>query len=62
MKADPRVNMTIGEIVEAAGFTFEYHNVTTSDGYKLGVHRLYAPDTDGAVQKPVVFLQHGILS
>lgn len=54
--------MTIGEIVEADGFTFEYHNVTTSDGYRLGVHRLYAPDSDGAEQKPVVFLQHGILS
>ena len=62
MKVDPRVSMTIKEIVESAGFTFEYHNVTTSDGYKLGVHRLYTPNTEGAVSKPVVFLQHGILS
>jgi len=56
VQADPKVKMTIGEIVESDGFNFEYHNVTTNDGYILGVHRLYSPDFDPSVPKPVVFL------
>ena len=62
VRADPRLNMTIGEIVESDGLTFEYHNVTTEDGYILGVHRLYSPRFDPEIPKPVVFFQHGILS
>lgn len=56
VEADPKVNMTIGEMVESDGFAFEYHNVTTNDGYILGVHRLYSPDLDPSIPKPVVFL------
>lgn len=62
VKADPKLTMTIGEIVESQGLSFEYHNVTTEDGYILGVHRVYSPRFDAEIPKPVVFFQHGILS
>ena len=62
VKADPKVNMTIGEIVESEGYKFEYHNVTTPDGYILEMHRAYSPDFDSNITKPVIFLQHGVLS
>jgi lysosomal acid lipase/cholesteryl ester hydrolase len=42
------------QIVEENGLPFESHTVTTSDGFKLGLHRIANPG------KPVVFLQHGL--
>lgn len=54
--------MTIGEIVESYGLSFEYHNVTTEDGYILEVHRVYSARFDPNIPKPVAFFQHGILS
>lgn len=54
--------MTIAEIVQADGLNFEYHTVTTKDGYILELHRMSSPEFDAEVPKPVVFLQHGILS
>ena len=62
VKTDPRVASTIKEIVEADGLTFEYHSVTTEDGYILSVHRVTSPDFAGKTSKPVVFLQHGLFS
>lgn len=54
--------MTISEIVESQGLSFEYHTVTTKDGYILEVHRVYSPRFDSKIPKPVAFFQHGILS
>ena len=45
--------------MEAEGFKFEKHTVTTEDGYILEMHRLNMP---GSEDRPVVMLQHGILS
>ena len=55
-------------IVSKSGFPSETHVVTTSDGYILEVHRIpHAPTTKNAnssssANRPVVFLQHGLLS
>ena len=33
--------MSLSEIVESLGYIFEEHNVITSDGYILKIHRVY---------------------
>ena len=38
--ADPKLNMTLDEIVEADGYQFEKYQVTTEDGYILEIHRV----------------------
>ena len=58
---DPKIHMSIGEIVSADGLKFESHFVVTEDGYVLNIHRIYQPDLDLA-KKPVVFFQHGLMS
>ena len=45
---------TIG-LAKSKGYPAEAHDVVTQDGYILTVHRLPNPN------KPVVFLQHGLL-
>ncbi|OXU26046.1 hypothetical protein TSAR_000454 [Trichomalopsis sarcophagae] len=48
-------------LVEQHGYSAEEHNVTTSDGYILRLHRISgAPTRPKAPGKPVVYLQHGI--
>ena len=49
----------IFQIVKSAGLGFEEHYVQTQDGYLLTLHRIFKESPEG---KPVVFLQHGILS
>jgi hypothetical protein len=45
------------------GYPAEIHTVTTADNYILTIHRIpYSPKSPAAPNKPVVFLQHGILS
>lgn len=43
------------QLLQARGFRSESHTATTSDGYRLTLHRIPAPG------KPVVLLQHGLL-
>jgi lysosomal acid lipase/cholesteryl ester hydrolase len=45
------------------GYPVEIHTVTTADKYILTMHRIpYSPKSPAAPNKPIVFLQHGILS
>lgn len=57
--SDPNETRPIKEIIEAEGYKFEAHSVTTDDGYILEIHRLFQDSSEG---KPVIFLQHGILA
>jgi lysosomal acid lipase/cholesteryl ester hydrolase len=51
------------ELIVKYGYPVEIHNVTTADGYILTLHRIpYSPKSPAAPNKPVVFLQHGILA
>jgi len=46
-------------LIEDAGFKAEEYKVVTEDGYILTIHRIVR---DNGPDKPVVFLQHGLLS
>jgi len=46
-------------IMTGAGYNFESHEVTTSDGYILTMHRVSKGDPTG---KTPVLLNHGLLS
>ena len=59
--SDPRETQSVQEIIEAAGYVFEKHDVKTEDGFILEMHRVNAPG-NGTERKPAVLLQHGILS
>jgi hypothetical protein len=51
------------QLIEKYGYPAEIHTVTTADNYILTIHRIpYSPKSPAALNKPVVFLQHGILS
>ncbi|PSN43336.1 Lipase 3 [Blattella germanica] len=52
------------ELVLQNNYPAEVHKVTTTDGYILTMHRIpYSPKSyDNDTSKPVVFLQHGLLS
>ncbi|XP_043267207.1 lipase 3-like [Venturia canescens] len=59
----PDVYLDALQLITKYGYTAELHHVRTEDGYLLSVHRItggkrYPPGRG----KPVVFLQHGILS
>lgn len=48
--------------MEDAGYPLEEHRVQTADGYLLTMHRIpYGRLSGPAANKPVVFLQHGLL-
>ncbi|XP_011865874.1 PREDICTED: lipase 3-like [Vollenhovia emeryi] len=55
--------LTTMELISKYGYDGELHNVTTADGYILEVHRIKgrANSTTSNVQKPVVFVMHGLL-
>ena len=55
LKEDPDIYHDIKQIAEENGYKFEEHEVTTSDGYILTLHRIRL--IEGG--KPVL-LQHGI--
>jgi len=59
---DERLNTT--ELIRSKGYVGEDHKVTTDDGYILSIQRIpyginEKPQKNG--QRPVVFLQHGLL-
>lgn len=52
---DPDEFVNTTTLIKSKGYPAEAHEVTTQDGYILTVHRIPNPN------KPVVFLQHGLL-
>src|SRR5687767_2198497 len=55
-------NLTVPEIIVKYGYPLEVHKITTEDGYILTVHRIpYGKDSGPAPNKPVVWLQHGLM-
>ena len=54
----PDYYKTIQQIVEAAGYKYEEHQVTTKDGYILTLMRVKKHDLPD--KSPVIFMQHGL--
>lgn len=52
---DPDEFLNTTMLIRSKGYAAEEHNVTTQDGYILNIQRIPNPN------KPVVFLQHGLL-
>ena len=47
---------SIQKVVEdELGLNFEYHNVTTEDGYILEMHRIFSANFSSEIDKPVIF-------
>ncbi|PSN29719.1 Lipase 3, partial [Blattella germanica] len=51
------------ELIVKYGYPAESHKVTTEDGYILTLHRIpHSPKSPASPNKPIVFLQHGLIS
>ncbi|XP_037904460.1 lipase 3-like [Hermetia illucens] len=60
---DAELKKAIHRATKNDGYPLEEHSVVTEDGYILTVHRIpYAKNNKAVENKPVVFLQHGLLS
>jgi len=57
------LDKTTPELIRENGYPAESHDITTKDGYILTVHRIpHGVDGPGTAPRPVVHLQHGLLS
>ncbi|KZS21232.1 Lipase-like protein [Daphnia magna] len=62
-RGDEEIYMTTAQIIVNRGYPVELHYIETSDGYLLEAQRIpYGKNSGPAPNKPVVFLQHGLLS
>ena len=50
----------IYQTVENAGFQIQRHDVTTPDGYVLGMFRIMNDSIKAGAKAPAVFFQHGL--
>ena len=55
-------NKTFAEMADEYGFKSEEHEVITDDGYILKVLRIPGLKNDNSINKPPVFMQHGIFA
>mmetsp|Transcript_23131 Transcript_23131/g.36036 ORF Transcript_23131/g.36036 Transcript_23131/m.36036 type:complete len:470 (-) Transcript_23131:53-1462(-) len=58
---DPDTYRNFSEVVEAKGYPCEFHEVTTEDGYILGVYRIPYGIKGPSSNRPPVLVQHGLL-
>ncbi|KAJ9595451.1 hypothetical protein L9F63_013362, partial [Diploptera punctata] len=55
--------LTTPQLIKKYGYPVEAHEVVTADGYILTLHRIpYSRHSPGPEHRPVVLLQHGLLS
>merc|ERR1719341_187728 len=57
-------NLPTPEFIRSVGYPAETHYATTADGYILALHRIPHGKTNGDedIERPVIFVQHGILA
>uniref|UniRef100_A0A914CBE6 Partial AB-hydrolase lipase domain-containing protein n=1 Tax=Acrobeloides nanus TaxID=290746 RepID=A0A914CBE6_9BILA len=60
---EPEAEMSVPQLIRHWGYPVETYQATTKDGYILTLHRIpYGRhQSSGAIGKPIVFLQHGLL-
>ena len=64
VKSDPDEFISVVDLIKSKGFLAETHEVETTDGYILEVHRVISKETKNVKEgtnKPAVYLQHGLL-
>ncbi|XP_072827660.1 lipase member J isoform X7 [Vicugna pacos] len=62
---NPEENMNISQIISYWGYPDEEYDITTEDGYILGLYRIPYGKTNSdnsSAQRLVVYLQHGLLT
>ncbi|XP_051829829.1 gastric triacylglycerol lipase-like [Antechinus flavipes] len=61
---NPEVEMNVSEVIEHWGYPAEEYEVETGDSYIITITRIPRGrrDNNMAAQRPVVFLQHGLLA
>ena len=61
----PELGMTVPELIRYWNYPVEEHHIRTDDGYLLTIHRIphgrHNNNTSAGKDRPVVFLQHGLL-
>ncbi|XP_017772755.1 PREDICTED: lipase 3-like [Nicrophorus vespilloides] len=61
--ADPEdAHLLVPDLIEKYGYTVEVHNIITSDGYNLTLHRIpHGIDQTYSEGRPIAYVQHGLL-